>query len=98
MDAKFPEGMPNTLRNIGLGVPYSLVNITQGCHKQGSPVTPALTCIFSLLCRIFLASSDHQLLFLLLVLLTLFCVPVVIFSLLSTDTAIPEDFDDLRVP
>ena len=62
------------------------------------PVTLALTCIFSLLCRIFLASSDHQLLFLLLVLLTLFCVPVVIISLLSTDTAIPEDFDDLRVP
>ena len=30
--------------------------------------------------------------------LTLFCVPVVIFSLLSTDTAIPEDFDDLCVP
>ena len=62
------------------------------------PVTLALTCIFSLLCRIFLASSDHQLLFLLLVLLTVFCVPVVIISLLSTDTAIPEDFDDLSVP
>ena len=53
---------------------------------------------FPLLCRRYLASSDHQLLFLLLVLLTLFCVSVVIFSLLSTDIAIPENFEDLRVP
>ena len=67
------------------------------CNKPAAKVR-ALTCIFSLLCRKFLASSDHQLLFLLLVLLTLFCVPVVIFSLISTDTAILEDFDDLHVP
>ena len=67
------------------------------CNKPAAKVL-ALTCIFSILCRRFLASSDHQLLYLLLVLLTLFCVSVVIFSLLSTDTAIPEDFDDLREP
>ena len=66
------------------------------CNKPAAKVR-ALTYIFPLLCRIFLASSDHQLLFILLILLTLFCVPVVVFSLLSTDTVIPEDFDDLRV-
>ena len=66
------------------------------CNKPAAKVL-ALTSIFSLLCRRFLASSGHQLLFLLLVLLTLFCVPVVIFSLLSTNTVIPEDFDDVRV-
>ena len=43
-------------------------------------------------------SSDHQSLFLLLVLLTLFCMPLVIFSLLSTDITNPEDFDNLCVP
>ena len=67
------------------------------CNKPAAKVL-ALTCIFPILCRRFLASSDHQLLYLLLVLLTLFCVSVVIFSLLSTDTAIPEDFDDLCEP
>ena len=50
------------------------------CNKPAAKVR-ALACIFSLLCRRFLASSDNQL-----------------FLLLSTDTSIPEDFADLRVP
>ena len=79
------------------------IAVQQGCSPGGAWIVPcnkpaakvlALTCIFSLLCRRFLVSSDHQLLFILLA----YFVPVVIFSLLSIDTAIPEDFDDLRVP
>ena len=59
---------------------------------------PTCICIFPFYAGEIWPAVIISYLLILLVLLTLFCVSVVIFSLLSTDTAISEDFDDLRVP